>query len=96
MLSFGIDYTNQRSVGLPIENAKFGFASKFGFSADIKYKTITESLYYYYREEILTGKYSLVIPAQMLDDPEQIIINLSCSDNNWPACSETNSLSRCA
>jgi len=73
MLSFGIDYTNQSSVGLPIENAKFGFASKFGFSADIKYKTITESLYYYYREEILTGKYSLVIPAQMLDDPEQII-----------------------
>lgn len=73
MLSFGIDYTNQSSVGLPIENAKFGFASKFGFSADIKYKTITESLYYYYREEILTGKYSLVIPAQMLDDPERII-----------------------
>jgi len=73
MLSFGIDYTDQSSVGIPLENAKVGFASKFGFSADMKNRSITESLYYYYREEILTGKYSLILPAQLLDDPSQII-----------------------
>lgn len=73
MLSFGINYTDQGSVGIPIKNAKFGLASKFGFSADIKNKTITESLYYYYREETLTGKYTLILPEGLLDDPSQII-----------------------
>lgn len=73
MMEFGIDYSNQTSVGLPISNAKVGFSAKFGFSTSEKYESFTESIYYYYREEMLTGKYSLLLSDRLLDQPHQII-----------------------
>lgn len=73
MLSFGINYSDQNSVNVPIKNVKFGLTQKFGFSANVDYGKIEESFYYYYREDTVTGKYSLLLPESLMDDPAQII-----------------------
>jgi len=71
MLEFGIDYSNKSSMGIPISDAKVGFSSKFGINANFKNKAIVESLYYYYRQETITDKFSLILPES--DNLEKII-----------------------
>jgi len=93
MVKLGVDFSNTLSVNLPIKFAKFGLSSKFGYNNETINKTITESLYYYYREETTKEKYSLILTDRLYDNPDGIIhedfryaLEKLNSDNSNDAC----------